>query len=542
MQVGELKRMATSLKGTERAGALPLLPATEQLLVAGGDVRIALSSGAGVNKYGCTPFPDGQLAAFGSATASVVSEAGFGAADRLRRHLLGALENASCGDVYAAELERIRGELLSLCGLGHAAEVDVVFAASGTDIHLLASQLVAEAGEERVLAVMVEEGETGSGVPAATVGRHFSSRSALGGRVREGELISARDTLEGAAVALREADGSLRSPAVVDGEFAALVSEAAEGGRPVLLIPADLSKTGCLAPSPELASALQRRYPERVAVLVDACQFRLSPATLRAYLQKGFMVAVTGSKFLTGPSFSGALLIPAALARRWRESARLAPLRSYSARGDWPPGWKAAGVLAETANFGLLLRWEAALAELRAFRQIPESAVGHVLEEIGRAVLERLKTDPTFEELPTPRLDRRPLVAERSWDHRQTIFPFLLHRPDGTGGRNLLSRTETAEIYDLLPLALTDFPASESGGARGDLGLFRCQLGQPVACGNRGGVPVSALRLCLSSRLVVEAVKGGGGVAAVTEKALRALDKAAALARSRPVGKQMPSP
>lgn len=534
MPVGEMKRMATAaIKMTARAGTFPRLPATEQLLVAGGDARITLSPGAGVNKYGCPPFPETELAAFGSATASIISEAGFTAADRRRRWLLGALENAPSAEVYAAELERIRGELLGLCGLGHDAEVEVVFAASGTDLHLLASHLVAGAGEGTTLAVMVEEDETGSGVPAATAGRHFSTLSALGRAVCEGEPIAARDSLEGVAVALRGADGALRPPEAVDGDFAALVSGAAERGRSVLLIPADLSKTGCLAPSPELASVLQHRYPERVAVLVDACQFRLSPATLSAYLQKGFMVAVTGSKFLTGPSFSGALLIPATVARPWRENARLAPLRSYSARGDWPPGWDAADVLSEAANFGLLLRWEAALAELRAFREIPEAAIGHVLEEIGRAVRERLRTDPTFEELPTSRLDRRPLVGECGWDHLQTIFPFLLHRPDGAGGRTPLSRAEMAEIYDLLPLALTDFPAAESGGARGDLGLFRCQLGQPVACGNREKVPVSALRLCLSARLVVGAIKGSEGIAEVTTKALRALDKAAALARSR---------
>ena len=60
--------------------------------------------------------------------------------------------------------------------------------------------------------------------------------------------------------------------------------------------------------------------------------------------------------------------------------------------------------------------------------------------------------------------------------------------------------------------------------------MARYQLGQPVSCGKRDGVPVSALRICASARLIVEATTGGGEKAArVIGKALAALDKAALL-------------
>ncbi|HCE10402.1 MAG TPA: hypothetical protein DEQ40_17715, partial [Oxalobacteraceae bacterium] len=68
--------------------------------------------------------------------------------------------------------------------------------------------------------------------------------------------------------------------------------------------------------------------------------------------------------------------------------------------------------------------------------------------------------------------------------------------------------------------------------AAGILGL-RCQLGQPVACGARDGVAVSAVRLCASARLIVEATaQNGRHAAAVIQRALATLDKAAMLARS----------
>ena len=60
---------------------------------------------------------------------------------------------------------------------------------------------------------------------------------------------------------------------------------------------------------------------------------------------------------------------------------------------------------------------------------------------------------------------------------------------------------------------------------------MRCQVGQPVACGTRDGVPVSALRLCASTRLIVDALsEKGRGTTAVIAEALAVLDKAAFLA------------
>ena len=50
-----------------------------------------------------------------------------------------------------------------------------------------------------------------------------------------------------------------------------------------------------------------------------------------------------------------------------------------------------------------------------------------------------------------------------------------------------MSRVETLKLYQ----------KKQSG--------IRWQLGQPVACGSRQGIEVSALRLCISSRLIVEA-------------------------------------
>src|SRR5215472_5044619 len=119
------------------------LPATTELLTHGGDTRITLDPARGLNKYGCAPLPDPDLATFGSSTASTLSSTGYAAADRLRACLADAAGHESPALTYSRELDRMRTELADLCGVADLPELEIVFAASGTDLHLLAAQLAA---------------------------------------------------------------------------------------------------------------------------------------------------------------------------------------------------------------------------------------------------------------------------------------------------------------------------------------------------------------------------------------------------------------
>jgi hypothetical protein len=425
---------------------------------------------------------------------------------------------------YARELERLRGELISLCGLDAFAGVEIVFAASGTDLHLIAAQIASDETASPLLTVMIEATETGSGVPAALGGRHFSDCTALGHTVAPGAGIAGGAAVQVVAVAGRAADGAPRAAALIDAEVEALAVAAVAAGRRVLINLVDVSKTGMIAPSIGCAMDLRRRFADAVDVLVDGCQFRLAPATLRAYLAQGFWIALTGSKFVGGPAFAGALLLPDAAARRLRGRELGVGLCAYSARADWSADWAVS--LPAVENFGLLLRWEAALAELRALRSLPEPAIASFVDAFAAATRERLQDDDAFEPLPVPPLDRRPLPTDKSWDLTPTIFPFVLRRRGAT-----MSRADTARVHALLATDAADpglSPALRAVAER------RCQFGQPVACGTRAGVPVSALRLCLSARLIVDALSPQGrGAGTVIAEAMLALDKAALLARGR---------
>jgi hypothetical protein len=455
----------------KHAADLHQLPPTNDLLLAGGDDRLTLDAGSGRSRYGCRPTPDTDLVSLGSSTASHISPYAYQAADALRQRCVQAMRGEPELVVYRRALANVRQRLLAYCGCAPEDSPMTLLAPSGTDLFMLVANL-----RQPQCTVLIDGAETGSGVPLALLGP------------RQGAPHM---------VAVRHADGSLRDAGEVDAEYAAIVDEAASRGQRVLLVLTDVSKTGLIAPSIASVQALRARWPDHLDVLVDACQFRLDPVTVRAYLAQGFMLALTGSKFLTGPTFSGALLLPRAMAANAVEA-----VTSHS-------------------NFGMLLRWEAALTEMERFAAVPQTARLHWVKRFESAVMHGLAQHAAFTSLPVAAIDRaalgRPLGSDiaagisdlpgaptnwankplappegsHGWDSVQTIFPFTLRGADG----HLLDAAEARRVYLQLQL-----PA---------IGTRRYQLGQPAAAG--------ALRLCLSARMIAdlhEGVSPGNDVAA----------------------------
>lgn len=415
------------------------LQKTAQLLISGGDARLTLNA-AGTNKYGCIPFPDDDILAFSSSTASPISTDDFLLANALREQFAQADFSAQ---IHAREMNRQKSAWRELLELEN--NIRLIFSASGTDLH----QAVAENLPNKTRIIMVESNETGSGVAAALK---------MGNEV---ELFS---------VSLREKNGVLRALSEIDTDVIALTETAILENQDVLLILVDQSKTGNLAPSPQCAISLKKRYAEKFNVLIDACQFRLCKETLHAYLQQEFMIALTGSKFLAAPSFSAILILPRQNSLSFEE---------------------------ETRNFGLLLRMEIALQNYRAFSKLSNVQICDVISTFSGEILNFLQNSPYFLPLEKANLAREGLIQMAFWDSLPTIFPFLLLRENAP-----LSIQETLEIYQQLP---TQNP--------------RCQLGQPVLCGEKN----SALRLCLSAPLITQAAQNQAALQNCIQNALRVL-------------------
>ncbi len=481
--------------------------AAAEILTRGGDERIWLDPNTGRNRYGCGVEPETRGAEFASTTASTISRA---ALDNVSPYFEALHAHGSSPEAYADAARQVRGELARLCALPPSAADNIILAPSGTDLHLMVADLARGCGADPLAIAMPDPSETGRGVPLAVRCQRFGAEAAHG---RGGEIGA---TLFGAvaghvkAITLRQPDGRPRPGADVDADFERACLRSLRAGRRVLLILVDVSKTGLIAPSPACAFDLKRRYGERLTVLVDACQFRLSTENLTAYLAADFLVAVTGSKFVAGPAFSGALILPEASASDIKARPLLPALADFSGRQDWPAGFAGRNVLPDLPNFGMLARWRAALFELAAFRSLCPAEITAFLARFAKRIdasLDRIE--------PLDRVDATPLrrLDDGRWDAIQTIFTFGV--ADG-------ERSMSASQLQALCERLRQPPAGDDMVVR---------LGQPVSVGWGQDQPRSALRISASAPVVVEALNAPDGGDAVIDRAVEALEITARVAR-----------
>ena len=370
----------------ENFGAIwPIALPVEALMLRAGDNRLDLDPDSGCNRYGGSPFPRTDVAEFSSSTAADVSPLALGAAETLRRSLMpGFAADGGTSAVHGAA-ERIKADLLKYLGLDGDGMVIPILAASGTTATLFATHVALGHSTRPAVALVVGPDETGRGVPAAVMGRHAASTTPTGAHVEQNGLVAGMPAgLRIERLSIRNSQGRPLPADALAEPIAGLVAQENAAGRRVILHVLEGSKTGLVAPGIAPVLLLRRWFPD-LAIVVDACQFRTGAAVLRRYLAAGCMVSLSGSKFMGGPSFSGALLVPAPVLEA------MAPLPAgfadYSWRGDWPEDDRGrCDVLPRAINPGLLARWRAALAEMAAFAGVPVARAAVLLDEIGKAV------------------------------------------------------------------------------------------------------------------------------------------------------------
>lgn len=474
----------------------PLTAPTEHLLASGGDDRLSLDPVTGLNKYGCTPWPRPALISFGSCTASCLSEGAFGAAERARRALVASALVTSPATALAEASDAIGTALLRHFGVENLAEA--VLAASGTDAALVVTGLLAaEHPGERLTSILVSPSETGSGVPDAVQGRHFASCAPSGSLVGKGQPI---DGLAAGpallAVRLRDDAGAPIPAATVEADFEAAIRTGLATGR-VVLHAIDGSKTGLTAPDRWACRRLSHTYSPKLDIVIDACQARIEPALVRWYLQQGFPVLVTGSKFFAAPGFCGAVLFPRARLQRITRAGRLpAGLAAYA---------RLQGGFGSRRCAGLILRWTAALHEMAIFGHMPAALVAARLDRLNHAISAGIGKNTSLGMVAAPR------PPGLGWSDRRSIFTFTVK-----GSAGLMSPAELRGIYRLMG-------EDGSGAVTGRGGI--CQIGQPVDLGGSG---LGGLRIAISAAQIASGEGCTGGLGLVFEKLRNLLDAHAA--------------
>jgi hypothetical protein len=259
----------------------------------------------------------------------------------------------------------------------------------------------------------------------------------------------------------------------------------------------DSSKFGWRAPSAACLDEIARRWPRKVQIVVDACQARLGRRRLRSYLDRGYMVLTTGSKFFGGPAFSGALLVPKGLSRSTDRIEGIAPgFFDYAGRCDWPLAWTALRSRFERRpNFGQWLRWEAALAEIGSYYAVPGAFRAKALAELAAGIDSMIALSPSLRAVPAS-VDNADADDEEF--AQRTIFPFILRR----NGRPV-SIADTSAVHRALARDMND--DVDGSAADRQVAAQRCLVGQPVRLEQPDGAPQAALRLCVGARLVTDA-------------------------------------
>ena len=471
------------------------LGTAEALLETGGDIRLARDPKSALNGYGCSHRPRPWAVTFASSTASSSSERGYVAADQSRLTATAALlRGATPGRAIGVCIESARRGIAKAFGI--EAGERVILAASGTDTELLALALTHLAGRDQpVLNILIAPEETGRGVPLAARGRHFAVDTALGHDVTcEAPVAGFRPDTEVTSIALRESSGAVRPVAVVEAEIDATLAAGIAAGRFVILHGLDLSKTGLLAPSPAFLAKMRGVYGDGFDIVVDACQARLSPAAIRAYLDLGAVVLITGSKFFTGPPFAGAALLPAAVAARLQSGELPEGLAAYFNRGEFPVDAACAAVLPEGGNYGLALRWLAALAEIKALLRTAPARRAAILQGFGAAARRAIAAQPALTLLEAPPIAR--IATDEEWERLRSIFTFSLRAPHAP--ERCLTPAEARNVYMWLNTDLSALLPEDAA-----LAARICHIGQPVPLAQPAGAgQMGALRVSAGARLI----------------------------------------
>ncbi len=376
--------------------------AFEDLLVSGGDERLWRNA-AGENRYYVDPLKSTGVFNRGSCTCSPLTPDGEAAARALWTRL--SKSETDFEDARDDQRQRIKALYDPHC----AHDMEVVFAPSGSDLcylPLLFSSLLHPG--RRIFNIVACCEELGSGSLMAHQGLYYSSQSQISATLPKGLPISPDLDICYHPLSARDQNGAIL-------DHADEIWNLIEGHRTTSAVIANLvigSKSGI-----ENSLSVIEDCPFRDVIwTVDLCQMRTKPALVARLLELGCLLFITGSKFYQAPPFCGAMLVPG----RWidvlgsqRPTSPEGFARLFS-RYDLPPKLQfVRSQLPSVRNFGLLLRWEAALSEMDLFDRLADERADGVIEQWNSAILERLERSARFQLLRDQQQTNKSIVSFR---------------------------------------------------------------------------------------------------------------------------------
>ena len=472
---------------------------TEYLLMSGGDLRLNIDEFELLNKYGCRPFPRPEAFTFASSTATSVSNYAFDKTDKVRTILI---QNSLKKGLKNATIEF--SELLKN-NLRRALKIkddcQIIFSPSGTDSSLQIAAITQIISSKEITHVLVASDETGSGVATALKGCHFENTTALNYPVKQGDPIEGFRDINLIKIPLKGEDGQLKSSTQLDTEIFAAISKTNELGRHIVLHAMDQSKLGYQSPSQEMIQNLNTLDNLSIQIIVDGSQLRLDPIDIRNYLNKGYIVTITGSKYFTGPPYAGALIVPKNVSKSINSVKNTLPvgLTDYYNHSDWPTSWLCSKDLPDGFNYGSYMRWNAAIVEMDRYFKTPILYRNLGIEMFCNFVEESIKEAAFLEPLFGDEIKINTYNSEKfGLRNIRTIFPFFILK-----NKKALSIDHVKKLYILLNSDLSD-QFSDSPLEIIRLAAQKCHIGQAVHVKYGNDVESAVLRISLGARVISE--------------------------------------
>ncbi|SEA29278.1 hypothetical protein SAMN05443667_103140 [Flavobacterium gillisiae] len=472
---------------------------TEYLLMSGGDLRLNIDEIDLLNKYGCRPFPRPDAFTFASSTGTSVSNFAFDKTDKVRSILIrNSLKNGFKKTTIEFS-ELLKDNLRKIFKLNE--ECEIIFSPSGTDSSLQIAAITQIMSDKDITHILVASDETGSGIPAALKGCHFENTTALNHPIKKGDKIEGFRDVDLIKITFRDENGALKSSSQLDEEVYNAISKTNESGRHVVLHTMDQSKLGYQSPSDALIQKLNTIDALSMQIIVDGSQLRLDPKDIQNYLNKGYIVTVTGSKYFTGPPYSGALLLPESVSKLIHSAKNKLPkgLTQYYNHSDWPTSWFCSNDLSDGYNYGSYMRWNAAIVEMDRYYKTPVLYRNMGIEMFCNFIDDSIK-EATFLE---------PIYADdtkaNSYNSQEfgirnirTIFPFFILK-----NNEVLSVDNVKKLYTLLNSDISDqFEDSSLEIIR--LAAQKCHIGQAVNVKYGNDIESAVLRISLGARVISE--------------------------------------
>ncbi|MEX2595513.1 MAG: hypothetical protein WEC59_01190 [Salibacteraceae bacterium] len=429
------------------------------VITQGGDERIELKAN-GLNKYYVNPLSSVGHLNRGSCTCSPLSEDVRTKVTTIFKQLIN--EDISVEDVRIKQRFRIKALLQD----SYTDDFNIFFAPSGSDLcyfPLMFAQI--KNPDKPILSLTTCPEELGTGSILANTGRYFSEKTQIKEKVEKG-LPLKPSKIDHILFPARDKNGSINN-------HKKAIYEAIEKHRSTHQIIVNLvigSKSGI-----EDNMSIIEDGPKDVTWVVDLCQMRATPKLFNDLLSLNCLLMITGSKFYQSPPFCGALLVP----ENYADDIVNAEVNksitdgydSIYSKFDIPPSYKKLrNNFKAHENYGLTLRWEAAICESELLTNYSEREINYAISTWNKQVKEYLEHKEMFSIMVDQEVTNRSIVS------------FLISR----NGHNL-THDQLKLIYEHLCLhGHRYFPKYD-----------RISIGQPVAYETH-----SFLRLALGSNNV----------------------------------------